>query len=227
MSDLINPKAVADELRACVERGTYSGGGYEYVEVTPEDAIIAADTIDALVVERDDALARVAFAAAIVSGDAVWDKHRRLKQAEQAERERDELQAERDRLIEVVRKIRAYADDRAFHSRRHNNTVNSGRIASDLYHILDDASSSTPWQYSYAEKWVDGSGVHERVTFDTEAKARQYFADNVPEVVELNKYRESVGDPDRLVPVIEKRRVVEPGDWLPLEAMTVDPVTGV
>ena len=96
-----------------------------------------------------------------------------------------------------------------------------------LCHILDDASSSTQWQYSYAEKWEDGSGVHERVTFDTEAKARQYFADNVPEVVELNKYRESVGDPDRLLPVLEKRRVVEPGDWLPLEAMTVDPVTGV
>ena len=226
MSDLINPKAVADELRACVERGTYSGGGYEYVEVGPEDAIIAADAIDSLVMERDDALARVAFAAAIVSGDAVWDKHKRLKQAE---RERDDLQAERDRLIEVVRKVRAYADDRAFHSKRHNNTVNSGRIASDLYHTLNDASlgSSTQWQYSYAEKWVDGSGVNERVTFDTEAKARQYFADNVPEVVELNKYRESVGDPDRLLPVLEKRRVVEPGDWLPLEAMTVDHVTGV
>ena len=193
MSDLINPKAVADELRACVERGTYSGGGYEYVEVGPEDAIIAADAIDALVEERDD------------------------------------LQAERDRLIEVVRKVRAYADDRAFHSVLHNNTVNSGRIASDLYYILNDANlgSSAQWQYSYAEKWEDGSGVHERVTFDTEAKARQYFADNVPEVVELNKYRESVGDPDRLLPVLEKRRVVEPGPWLPLEAMTVDPVTGV
>ena len=193
MSDLINPKAVADELRACVERGTYSGGGYEYVEVGPEDAIIAADAIDSLVEERDD------------------------------------LQAELDKLIEVVRKVRAYADDRAFHSVLHNNKVNSGRIASDLYHILNDASlgSSTQWQYSYAEKWVDGSGVNERVTFDTEAKARQYFADNAPEVAEMNKYRESVGDPDRLLPVLEKRRVVEPGPWLPLEAMTVDPVTGV
>ena len=143
--------------------------------------------------------------------------------------ERDDLQAELAKLIEVVRKVRAYADDRAFHSMLYNNTVNSGRIASDLYHILNDASlgSSTQWQYSYAEKWEDGSGVNERVTFDTEAKARQYFADNAPEVVELNKYRESVGDPDRLVPVLEKRRVVEPGDWLPLEAMTVDPSTNV
>ena len=144
-------------------------------------------------------------------------------------KERDDLQAELAKLIEVVRKVRAYADDRAFHSRRHNNTVNSGRIASDLYHILNDASlgSSNQWQYSYAEKWVDGSGVNERVTFNTEAKARQYFADNAPEVVEMNKYRESVGDPDRILPVLEKRRVVEPGPWLPLEAMTVDPVTGV
>ena len=152
-----------------------------------------------------------------------------VKERAELKGERDDLQAERDRLIEVVRKVRAYADDRAFHSVLHNNTVNSGRIASDLYHILNDANlgSSAQWQYSYAEKWEDGSGVHERVTFDTEAKARQYFADNVPEVVELNKYRESVGDPDRLVPVLEKRRVVEPGDWLPLEAMTVDPVTGV
>lgn len=133
MSDLIDPKAIADELRACVERGTYSGGGYKYVEVEPEDAIIAADTIDALVEERDD------------------------------------LQAELAKLIEVVRKVRAYADDRALHSVLHNNTVNSGRIASDLYYILNDSNlgSSAQWQYSYAEKWEDGSGVHERVTFDT------------------------------------------------------------
>lgn len=222
MTDLINPKAVADELRACVERGTYSGGGYEYVEVGPEDAIIAADAIDALVKERDEALADNEDTAA---------NHRRYwkERAEKAERDRDDLQSERDKLIEVVRKVRAYADDRAFHSRRHNNMVNSGRIASDLYHILNDSSlgSSTQWQYSYAEKWEDGSGVNERVTFDTEAKARQYFADNAPEVVEMNKYRESVGDPDRILPVLEKRRVVEPGPWLPLEAMTVDPVTGV
>ena len=54
MTDRIDPKAIADELRACVERGTYSGGGYKYVEVEPEDAIIAADTIDALVKERDE-----------------------------------------------------------------------------------------------------------------------------------------------------------------------------
>lgn len=219
MTDLINPKAVADGLRACVERGTYSGGGYEYVEVGPEDAIIAAATIDSLVEERDEALADNEETAA---------NHRRYwkERAEKAERERDNLQVELDKLIEVVR---AYADDRAFHSVLYNNTVNSGRIASDLYYILNDASlgSSTQWQYSYAEKWEDGSGVNERVTFDTEAKARQYFADNAPEVAEMNKYRESVGDLDRILPVLEKRRVVEPGDWLPLEAMTVDPSTNV
>lgn len=152
-----------------------------------------------------------------------------VAERDELKRERDDLQVELAKLIEVVRKVRAYADDRAFHSRRYNNMVNSGRIASDLYYILNKASlgSSTQWQYSYAEKWEDGSGVNERVTFDTEAKARQYFADNAPEVVEMNKYRESVGDPDRILPVLEKRRVVEPGDWLPLEAMTVDPSTNV
>lgn len=153
-----------------------------------------------------------------------------------AEEYRKEMEDEADkadlainRLADVVKRVHAYADDRAFHSRRHNSTVNSGRIASDLYHILDDASLgiSGKWQYSYAEKWVDNSGVYERVTFDTEAKARQYFANNAPEVVEMNKYRESVGDPDRILPVLEKRRVTEPGEWLPLEAMTVDPVTRV
>ena len=54
MTDRIDPKAIADELRARVERGTYSGGGYKYVEVGPEDAILAADAIEALVKERDD-----------------------------------------------------------------------------------------------------------------------------------------------------------------------------
>lgn len=221
MTDLINPRAVADELRACVERGTYSGGGYEYVEVGPEDAIIAADALEALVKERDHFRIGVQEMLKTIRDLSI--------NLPEAERERDGLQAELAKFIEVVRKVRAYADDRAFHSKRHNNTANSGRIASDLYHILNGASlgSSTRWQYSYAEKWVDGSGVNERVTFNTEAKARQYFADNAPEVVEMNKYRESVGDPDRLLPVLEKRRVVEPGDWLPLEAMTVDPVTGV
>ena len=152
-----------------------------------------------------------------------------------AEEYRKEMEDEADkadlainRLADVVKRVHAYADDRAFHSRRHNSTVNSGRISSDLYHILDPLNiEPLKWQYSYAEKWVDDSGVYERVTFDTEAKARQYYVDNAPRLVGYNMEQESVGDPDRLVPVLEKRRVVEPGDWLPLEAMTVDPVTGV
>lgn len=210
MSD---PKAIADELRA---------EGQEWRDTIGEFPLFgsAADAIDSLVTERDEALADNEDTAA---------NHRRYwkERAEKAERERDDLQAERDKLIEVVRKVRAYADDRAFHSRRHNNTVNSGRIASDLYHILNDASlgSSTQWQYSYAEKWVDNTGVNERVTFDTEAEARNYFADNSPNLVEYNA---EVKEPtDRLKAVLEKRRVVEPGDWLPLEAMTVDPSTNV
>ncbi len=39
-------------------------------------------------------------------------------------------------------KVRAYAEDRAFHARGHLNTVNSGRIASDLFAILDTVSES-------------------------------------------------------------------------------------
>lgn len=34
-------------------------------------------------------------------------------------------------------RIRAYAEDRAFHARGHLNTVNSGRIAADLLTILE------------------------------------------------------------------------------------------
>ena len=135
--------------------------------------------------------------------------------------ERDDLQAELAKLIEVVRKVRAYADDRAFPSRRHNSTVNSGRISSDLYHILDPLNiEPLKWQYSYAEKWVDDSGVYERVTFDTEAKARQYYVDNAPRLVGYNMEQEYEGN--KLKAVLEKRRVTEPGEWLPLEAMTRD-----
>ena len=117
--------------------------------------------------------------------------------------------------------MHAYADDRAFHSRRHNSTVNSGRISSDLYHILDPLNiEPLKWQYSYAEKWVDDSGVYERVTFDTEAKARQYYVDNAPRLVGYNMEQEYEGN--KLKAVLEKRRVTEPGEWLPLEAMTRD-----
>ena len=59
MTDCIDPKAIADELRACVERGTYSWGGYKYAEVGPEDAILAAAAVEALVKERDDLAAVV------------------------------------------------------------------------------------------------------------------------------------------------------------------------
>lgn len=36
-----------------------------------------------------------------------------------------------------LEKIRAYAEDRDFHAKGHLNTVNSGRIASDLFTILN------------------------------------------------------------------------------------------
>ena len=70
------------------------------------------------------------------------------------------------------------------------------------------------WQYSYFEKWADGSGVYERVTFRTLAEARKYF-DNSGDMSDWNA---EVKKKDRLVAGIEKRRVVEPGPWLPVES---------
>lgn len=42
-------------------------------------------------------------------------------------------------LLQTLDKVRAYAEDRAFHATGHLNTVNSGRIASDLLEILGNA----------------------------------------------------------------------------------------
>jgi len=42
----------------------------------------------------------------------------------------------------TIERVRAYANDRAFHARGHLNTVNSGRIASDLLAILSAPSST-------------------------------------------------------------------------------------
>lgn len=41
-------------------------------------------------------------------------------------------------LLDTLDKVRAYANDRAFHAKGHLNTVNSGRIASDLFAILGE-----------------------------------------------------------------------------------------
>ncbi len=52
----------------------------------------------------------------------------------------DRAEAEVARLTAQLQAVRAYAEDRAFHARGHLNTVNSGRIASDLLAILDAAA---------------------------------------------------------------------------------------
>ena len=74
------------------------------------------------------------------------------------------------------------------------------------------------WQYSYFEKWADGSGVYERVTFRTLAEARKWF-DNSGD---MSGWNAEVKKKDRLVAGIEKRRVVEPGTWVPVESEETD-----
>ena len=70
------------------------------------------------------------------------------------------------------------------------------------------------WQYSYFEKWADGSGVYERVTFRTLEEARKYFDGNG----DMDGWNAEVKEKDRLVAGVEKRRVVEPGPWVPVES---------
>lgn len=73
--------------------------------------------------------------------------------------------------------------------------------------------SDTPewsWQWCYVEKWVDGTGVYERVTFDSEKKANHYLADNAEHIAALNS---QATDDDRVIASVEKRRVYEPGVW--------------
>lgn len=87
---------IVSELRAYEQAHRLQAGPSAGVSRPDHEAMAgrykrAADEIETLRAERDEALARVAFAAAIISGDAVWDKHERL---EQAERERDDLKRE-------------------------------------------------------------------------------------------------------------------------------------
>lgn len=74
------------------------------------------------------------------------------------------------------------------------------------------------WQYSYFEKWADGSGVHERVTFRTLAEACKYFDGNG----DMSGGNAEVEKKDRLVVGVEKRIVVEPGPWVPVESEGTD-----
>ena len=83
---------------------------------------------------------------------------------------------------------------------------------------VKELEAGIEWQYSYFEKWADGSGVYERVTFRTLAEARKYF-DNSGDMSDWNA---EVKKKDRLVAGVEKRRVVEPGPWVTVESEGTD-----
>lgn len=69
----------------------------------------------------------------------------RLEEAERLLREAhrfvEPLLDRAERAEATIQKVRAYAEDRAFHARGHLNTVNSGRIADDLMYILEGSKS--------------------------------------------------------------------------------------
>jgi hypothetical protein len=77
---------------------------------------------------------------------------------------------------------------------------------------LDDVREPR-WQYSYVAKYADGSGVRERVTFDTLAKAETWLRDNADDVTAWNA---EVPPGDVLVAAVERRQVWEPGEWEPV-----------
>lgn len=100
-------------------------------------------------------------------------------------------------------------------------TANWQLIRSNYAAILDAARAGVvaeepqgAWQWCYVEKWVDDSGVYERVTFDSEDRARRYFRDNVERVEGLNQEFEA---DDQIIASIEKRRTFEPGEWVPVK----------
>lgn len=95
-------------------------------------------------------------------------------------------------------------------------SVERMKRALDIYEQAQTAEQGEVewgWQWCYVEKWADGSGVYERVTFDTLKKARRYFRDNAERLEELNA---QATEDDRVVASIEKRRVTEPGPWMPV-----------
>lgn len=68
-----------------------------------------------------------------------------MHESETTQNALDRSESLRQQLAErdiVIARVRAYAEDRAFHARGHLNTVNSGRIASDLQAILSAAPSA-------------------------------------------------------------------------------------
>lgn len=96
----------------------------------------------------------------------------------------------------------------------------SDEKAHDLVAEADRRSNTQPsdaqvvWQWCYVEKWVNGSGVYDRVTFDSEVRAFGYLGDNAQRVLDLNREFDAE---DQIVASVEKRRTYESGEWVPVE----------
>lgn len=93
----------------------------------------------------------------------------------------------------------------------------AARVIRELLEVRAGVVTEEPkasWQWCYVEKWIDGSGVYERVTFDNEAKARRYLRNNAERVEGLNQ---EFNADDQIVASVEKRRTHTPGEWLPVE----------
>lgn len=69
-------------------------------------------------------------------------------------------------------------------------------------------------QFSYVEKWADGSGVYERITFGSASEAREWIRNRADGLAAFNA--EADDEADRLVASVERRTTYSPGPWLPL-----------
>lgn len=107
------------------------------------------------------------------------------------------------------------ARDMALYARAHKHgAVSHADMIDRLADVLEAATIETEWQYSYVEKWADGSGVYERVTFKTEGEALERLTANVAYVSGFNS--EQTEPSDKLVALVERRQVGVPGPWEPV-----------
>jgi hypothetical protein len=89
------------------------------------------------------------------------------------------------------------------------------RLIARAADVLESATTETEWQYSYVEKWSDGSGIYGRETFKTKGEALECLTENVASVSGFNSEQTEPGD--QLVALVERRQVSLPGPWLPVE----------
>lgn len=116
----------------------------------------------------------------------------------------------------MTEELIAEARDMALYARAHKHgAVSHADMIDRLADALEATTAETEWQYSYVEKWADGSGVYERETFKTESEALECLAENVASVSGFNSEQTEPGD--KLVALVERRQVGLPGPWLPIE----------